>query len=171
MVTKTKLYINGQDAETTWGLRLDGNPSGYDALLAPRSMKEPVTNKNVTAQGAVVVCGTGLYDERTLSVPCHIVAKGYLDFEAKKNALISTLETGSALAIEVKRYWKVPGTNRTTEETEMTASMYYMGMNQFTEFAIVQDKVYNNRTGSWSDVAGTGYGIAKFTLILYEPNG
>ena len=170
MVTRTKLYINGKDAYQQWGLQLDGgDQSGYDALLAFKPLKEPVTNKNVTAEGAVVVCGTGLVDERNVSVPVHIVAKSYTDFITKKNALFTELRSG-ALSVSVKRQWSIPGTNKSTEEEEFSSTMYYTSCNQYTQFSMVQNKVYNQRTDTWNDVVGSGYGIAKFILSLYEPN-
>ena len=182
MVTRTNLYINGKDAYATWGLQLDGgDQSGYDALLAPKSFKEPVTNKNVTAQGAVVVCGTGLKDERTVNVPVHIVASSYAEFREKKAKLERFLEYGSAegeadvtpkgkLTIVVKREWRVPGTDYNTEETEFESVMYCLSINNYSQFSQVQNKIYNWRTWQWVDVDGTGYGIAKFILVLYEPN-
>ena len=180
MVETTKLYINGHDAETTWGLRLDGDDSsGYDALTAFRPMKEPVVNKNVTAQGAVIVCGTGILDERTVSVPVHIVAKSYTDYMAKKSALEAYLMNGEQnvtpkgkLNVVVKREWstKVGGVTKKTEQTEFESVMYCLGCNQYKSFAAVQKKNYNWRTDTWSDVPNTGYGIAKFVLSLYEPN-
>lgn len=178
MIETTKLYINGKDADTTWGLRLDGgDQSGYDALMAFRPLKEPVTNKNVTAEGAVVVCGTGLYDERTVSVPVHIVANSYTDFRTKKNALEAYLRNGEAgvtpkgkLNVVIKREWRIPGTTKKTEETEFDSIMYCLGVNNYTEFSHVQMKNYNSRTNTWTDVQGTGYGISKFVLSLYEPN-
>lgn len=171
MVTNTKLYINGNDAETTWGLRLDGEQGGYDALLTPPPLKEPVTNKNVTAEGAMVVCGAGLYDERTVSVPVHIVANGYKDFMSKKNTLFSTLK-GGALTVSVRRVWstRVNGRTVSTEETEFTSTMYFVSCSQYTQFSMVQRKTYNPLAETWSDVSGTGYGVAKFVLTLYEPN-
>ena len=178
MIENTKLYINGHDAYTTWGLRLDGgDQSGYDALTVMRPLKEPVVNKNVTAEGAVVVCGTGLVDERTVSVPVHIVANSYTDFRTKKNALEAYLRNGEAgvtpkgkLNVVIKREWRISGTNKKTEETEFESVMYCVGINNYTQFSQVQRKVYNSRTNTWTDVAGTGYGIAKFIISLYEPN-
>lgn len=177
MVENTKLYINGHDAEATWGLRLDGDQSGYDALTAFKPLKEPVTNKNVTAEGAYVVCGTGLVDERTVSVPVHIVAYSYTDFVTKKNALETYLRNGEQnvtpkgkLNVVIKREWRIPHTNKKTEETEFESEMYFQSINNYTQFSKVQQKIYNARTDSWTDISGTGYGIAKFILTLYEPN-
>ena len=170
MVTRTKLYINGLDAEAVWGLRLDGgDQSGYDALMAPRQMKEPVTNKNVTAQGAVVVCGTGLVDERTVNVPVHIVANSYTLFRTRKALLEQTLRSG-ALNIQVRRQWKIPYTDKLTEEVEFASTMIYISMNQYTQFSQVQQKRYNSANDTWSDVDNTGFGMAKFMLTLYESN-
>ena len=182
MVTRTKLYINGKDAYAEWGLQLDGGEqSGYDALVGQKSFKEPVVNKNVTAEGEVIVCGTGLLEARTVNVPVHIVSNSYTDFKAKKKALEDFLKNGSAegeaavtpigrLNVVVKREWKIPGTNHKTEEEEFNSIMYCLGINSYTGFYQVQNKSYDWRTNTWADVAGTGYGIAKFIIVLEEPN-
>ena len=184
MVKTTKLYINGDDAYATWGLRLD--EGGLDALEAMKPMKEPVTNKNVTAQGAVIVCGIGLPDERSVSVPVHIVANSYSDFTDKRNRLIAVLSGNSTLSIVVKTEWKVriktkapdwtPRNphylyiTKTTEEVRFSSVMVYQACNQYTSAWEPQDKVYDPDTDTLIDKANTGYGIAKFVLAMYEPN-
>jgi hypothetical protein len=167
MLVTTKLYINNTDALATWGVQLD--EGGLDALQEFPPNKEPVTNKNVTGEGAVVVCGTGLIDERTINVPIHITANSYTDFKTKRSAFYTAIK-GGALNIVVKREWKtkVSGVVKTTEEQEFASTMYYIDCQQFTQYTVPQRKTYSNNT--WSDVAGSGYGVAKFILILYEPN-
>lgn len=191
MVETTKLYINGKDAKATWGLQLD--EGGLDILEGLPQMKEPVVNKNVTAEGEVVVCGTGLLDARSLSVPVHIVAGSYSDFRTKRDALITELrngKTGAAkrglLEIVVKTEWKTRVKTKapdwtpkkpkwvyvphTTEEERFSSVMYYQACNQYTSFTTVQQKIYDPDNDTWADVADTGSGIAKFVLSLYEPN-
>lgn len=170
MITTTKLYINGLDAETAWGLRLDGgDQNGYDVLVGQKSYKEPVTNKNVTAHGAYVVTGIGLTDERTVSVPVHIIAKSYTLFRTQKALLEQVLESGE-LNVQVRRCWKIPETATIKEEVEFSSTMICLGFSSYTQFSQVQRKSYNSATDTWTDVAGTGYGVAKFMLTLYESN-
>jgi hypothetical protein len=73
--------------------------------------------------------------------------------------------------VVIKREWRVAGTNKKTEETEFESEMYFVGIgNSYTQFTQVQRKAYNSQTDSWANVGGTGYGMAKFILTLYEPN-
>lgn len=178
------LFINGTNAWDAWGVSLDFD-GGVDALLCYPPNKEPVTNKNVTAVGAYVVCGTGLKDERTVSVPLNIVARSYDDFLTKKDAFYNAIYGSSALSVVVKMVWRkrvkvvveiddvereVWQVKETSEEI-FSSSMYYVGCNQYTQFVVAKEKRYNKANDSWSDVVGSGYGSAKFVLTLYEPNG
>lgn len=171
MVT-TKLYINGNDAYASYGLSLDGD-GGLDALLAFRPLKEPVVNKNVTAEGAVVVCGTGLLDERTVSVPVHIVARSYADFLRYRTALFTLLTHEASggkkkgeLEVVVKNVWR--SGYQTTSEEIFKSTMYYISCSQYTQYAAQPNKVPGSGE-SWHQL-GSGYGMAKFVLTLYEPN-
>ena len=112
-----ELYINNTDAYTAWGVSLEDG--GLDALMAFRPNKEPVTNKNVTSNGAVVVSGTaGLVDDRTVSVPMHIVASSKSDFLSKKSAFYAAIKNGAL----------------TIQTTAETYTMYYVSCSQYTQF-------------------------------------
>lgn len=111
-----------------------------DALMAFPPNKKPVTNKNATANGAVVVCGEGLTEERTVSVPIHIIASSRQDFLTKREAFKTAIRSG-ALTITIKP--------NATLATTYTYTMYYLDCTQYTQFLS---------------------GMAKFILTLYEPN-
>ena len=88
------------DAYDAFGMSLED--TGISRILAPAPNKEPVTNKNVVAQGAAVVAGVGLKQDRTISVPFHIVAVSKSDFISKFAALCNVLDGGS---IDIKLGW------------------------------------------------------------------
>ncbi len=111
--------INGIDAYTTYGVSLE---DGGDSLMAFPPNKQPVTNKNVTADGASVVAGTaGFRDERTVAVPLHIVANSMSDFLAKRNAFYTAVSSG-AITLTLP-----------TKGGE-THTVYYIDCNQYTQF-------------------------------------
>lgn len=114
-----ELFINGTDAYTAWGVSLEDG--ALDALMAFRPNKEPVTNKNVTANGAVVVAGTaGLSEERTVSLPLHIVAGSQSSFLSQRSAFYNAIK-GGQLTIQ-------------TTHPSATYTMYYVSCSQYTQF-------------------------------------
>ena len=119
-----------------WGVGLEDG--ALDVLMTFRPNKEPVVNKNVTAQGAYYVTGGGLVDERTVSVPFHIVAANKADFLLKRNGFYNAIkgsQQGSLLVFQV------------ANPVEVTYKMYYVSCTQYTQFL---------------------NGMAKFMLTLYE---
>jgi len=115
-----ELFINGQDAYNTWGLSLEDE--GLSRLVTPRPHKQPVTNKNVTANGAAVVVGTGYVDERTISLPMHITAPDKATFWARYDAFCQSVLNGTQ-----------PITLRSVYKDE-TFHLYYQDVQNFTEF-------------------------------------
>ena len=93
-----ELFINGTDAYTAYGMSLEDG--GLARLMTPAPNKQPVVNKNATAHGSAVVAA-GYKDERTVSVPFHIVAADQSDFLTKYAALCAVLDYGY-LAIKTK---------------------------------------------------------------------
>jgi hypothetical protein len=70
--------------------------SALAVLLTPAPNKQPVTNKNVTADGAYVLESTaGLTDETTFSVQMHIVASSRAEYYTKFSQFISAIKGGS----------------------------------------------------------------------------
>ena len=75
-----ELYIKGAgtnnafvDAYTAFGMSFED--TGINRILAPAPNKQPVTNKNVVTDGAGMIDVTvGHKDDRTVTVPMHIVA-------------------------------------------------------------------------------------------------
>lgn len=114
-----ELFINGKDAYTEWGLSLEDE--GLSRLMTPRPHKQPVTNKNVTANGARVVCGTNLLDERTISLPMHITAPNRETFWSRYYAFCSQVLNGGTVTL------------KSTYMNE-TFSLIYQDVQNFTEF-------------------------------------
>lgn len=177
-MTRYRLYINNTDATDTWNVNLD--EGAMDAIMAFRPNKEPVTNKNVTVAGAVVVCGTGLTDERTLSIPLHITANSYADFMAKRDAFFNVIKAG-ALEVKVKVVYdsvtlkKKDGSGYETvtppADEVFSSTLYYVGSSNNIHFTWLPKKVFSEWEGNtrvWTE--NGGYGIAKFSLTFYEPN-
>lgn len=88
------------DAYTSFGMSLEDG--GLARLMTPAPNKQPVANKNVVTDGASVVGVTiGCKDERTISVPFHVIASDQEDFILKYAALCAVLDSGY-LAIKTK---------------------------------------------------------------------
>lgn len=88
-----ELFINGTDAYTAYGMSLEDG--GLARLMTPAPNKQPVSNKNVVTDGASVVGVTvGCKDERTVSIPFHIIAADQSDFLTKYAALCAVLDNG-----------------------------------------------------------------------------
>lgn len=142
----TDQYVTGGwvDAFETWGLSLEDE--GLSRLITPRSHKQPVTNKNVTASGAYVIPSTiGYVDERTVSLPMHIVAPDKETFWARYRSFCSqVLSQGT---VYLKSGYFMDGGN-TPEPVVFT--FIYQDVQNFTEF--IRE-------------------MAKFDVVFYESNG
>lgn len=138
------IYVDGQwkDAFTKWGLSLED--VGLSRLVTPRPHKKPVTNKNVTANGAHVISSTvGFEDERTLSIPMHITAPDKTTFWARYHAFCSEVLRPGPVTLR-SNYFK------NSSGTPIPFSFIYQDVQNFSEFR--QRK-------------------AKFDVIFYESNG
>lgn len=115
---------NGQPIEWLdtwyeWGVGLEDG--ALDVLMTFRPNKEPIANKNVTAEGAFYVTGAGLVDERTVSVPMHIVADDKADFLMKRAAFYQAIN-GGLITLKI------------ANPVEAIYRMYYISCNQYTQF-------------------------------------
>lgn len=87
------LFINGQDAYTTWGFGLENG--GVSALLTPPPLKSFVTNSSRLEHGSRVVCSNPKMDEREVTLTVHFSAESLTDFFTKYSALMTILKAGS----------------------------------------------------------------------------
>ena len=107
------------DVYEQWGVSFE--EGALDALDAFRPNKEPIVNKNVTAHGASYVTGAGLVDERTVSIPFHIVAENKADFILKRNGFYRAIK-GGLIILHV-------------ESPEVaTFQFYYISCNQYSQY-------------------------------------
>lgn len=95
-----ELYIKGAgtnndfvDAYTAFGMSFED--TGINRILAPAPNKQPVTNKNVVTDGAGMIGVTvGHKDDRTVTIPMHIVAPNKTTFDSYYDALCDLLDGG-----------------------------------------------------------------------------
>lgn len=107
------------DCWVNWGVGLEAG--ALDALMCFKPNKEPIVNKNVTADGASYVTGAGHVDERTVSIPFHIVARNKADFLLKRQGFYDAIKTGLCIF-------------RIANPVEATYKLYYVSCNQYTQF-------------------------------------
>lgn len=107
------------DAWYEWGVGLEDG--ALDVLMSFKPNKEPIANKNVTAEGAFYVTGGGLVDERQVSIPFHIVAMDKVDFLMKRAAFYEAIKGGML-------------TIRIANPVVATYKMYYLTCQQYTQF-------------------------------------
>lgn len=111
--------IGWLDCYYQWGVSLEDG--ALDALMGFRPNKEPVVNKNVTADGAFYVTGAGHVDERTVSVPFHIVSGDKADFMLKRNGFYEAIKEGLL-------------TFKIMHPVEAVYKVYYVSCTQYTQY-------------------------------------
>lgn len=88
-----KLYINGLDAYTTYGVMMG---EGFlDALGAPVSMKEYIENSSRLEHGKRTITSNAKVDSRELTLTFTIRGSSPADFRTKKKAFYAMLYAGS----------------------------------------------------------------------------
>ncbi len=86
-----ELFINGQDAYTTWGVI--ARETSITALIEPEPLKNPVENKSATENGKRVRSeATPKVDERTVNLVIQIKANDRADLIAKLASLKAELK-------------------------------------------------------------------------------
>lgn len=75
---KGDVTINGRDAYTEWGINFEDG--AIAALMTPAPMKEYIENKSRLADGKRVVTANARRDERSISLPFHLVASSSAEF-------------------------------------------------------------------------------------------
>lgn len=108
------------DVWDNWGVGLEGDEA-YEALMTFRPNKEPIVNKNVTVNGAYYVTGAGIVDERTVTVPFHIVAFDKTDFLMKREGFYKAIQ-GGLIRFKIMN------------PVEAEYQFYYLSCSQYTQF-------------------------------------
>ena len=87
-----KLYINGIDANITYGITLD--PTGLSALMTPPGMKENVKNTSRLEHGTRVITAHPHMAARQLSLAINLVARDPQQFHTRYAAFCQVLAGG-----------------------------------------------------------------------------
>ena len=112
----TKEPTGWLDCYEEWGVGLEDG--ALEALMTFRPNKEPVTNNNITAQGTHYVTGAGLVDERTISIPLHLMADNRADYLLKRKGFYEAIQKGLLVF-------------RIAYPVEVTYQFYYVGCTQY----------------------------------------
>lgn len=88
-----KLYINGVDAWTQWGVFLE--EGSYERLLRGAPMKSPIENKSALQHGKDVYLTSRKVDERDVQVV--FCFKKSTDFLTKYKSFIETIQAGKVI--------------------------------------------------------------------------
>ncbi len=87
-----ELLINGENAYTTWGVRMG---EGFlDVLGASSPMKEFIENKSRLEHGKRVIINDPKIDEREITLSFTIEGNSQSDYQAKKKAFFEELYKG-----------------------------------------------------------------------------
>ena len=87
-----ELLINGENAYTTWGVRMG---EGFlDVIGASSPMKEFIENKSRLEHGKRVIINDPKIDEREITLSFTIEGNSQSDYQAKKKAFFEELYKG-----------------------------------------------------------------------------
>lgn len=87
-----QLKINGIDAFVTYGMSL--SDGGVSALMTPAPNKAYISNKSRLENGSRVINNNPKVDERTVTLPFHIIAPTKEIFFQRYEALCNVLAEG-----------------------------------------------------------------------------
>lgn len=94
-----ELYINGQDAYTTWGISLDR--TGLSALMTPAGQKDVIENESRLENGRRVLVTSPRMAARDISIVLNMCAHTQEDFMTQYSSFCVQLQTGK-LVIRTK---------------------------------------------------------------------
>ncbi len=115
-----KLYINGDDAWTTWGVGLEDGSLGE--LMAPPALKAPIVNESRLEDGKrYYMEDTQRLDERTITLVFFLIAGNITDYITNYRSFISALAAGEV-------------TLQTDSEPDTYYHLIYGSCSQFRQF-------------------------------------
>lgn len=117
-----QLFINNQDAYTTWGITMTGE--ALTALMTPPPLKEWITNEARDESGKQYLTGSGYTpaaNERTLTLTINLTARSEVQFLTRYAAFCAVLASG-VLHI------------RTSFQEGVVYKCVYKSCSQFTQF-------------------------------------
>lgn len=113
------LYINGNDAYTTWGISL--SDTAVSALITPPALKDRVTNESRLEHGRRVINDNPKKMAREVTLDMHMTAASSTEFLTRYAQFCNVLENGQ-LNIT------------TTYQPNVTYKMLYLSCTQYSEF-------------------------------------
>lgn len=123
---KGELFINGQDAYTTWGISMDD--TSLSSLMTPPPMKEFIENKSRTEHGKRVVLDNPKIDERNITLQINLTAKNKEDFFSRYNRFCTELAKG---VLEIKTKYQPNVLYRTIYVSCSQFSQFVQGIGKF----------------------------------------
>lgn len=121
-----KLYINGNDAYSTWGVFLESGSE--DKLLMAAPVKEYVSNKSRAADGKSVIATSTKLDERDVTL-VFCFATTSTSFLTRYNQFMTALYSGSVALRSVR--------NKTTYNLLYLRSTALSSINYAAKVAVV----------------------------------
>lgn len=113
------LYINGNDAYTTWGISL--SDTAVSALITPPALKDRITNESRLEHGRRVINDNPKKMAREVTLDMHMTAASSTEFLTRYAQFCSVLENGQL--------------NITTAyQPNVTYKMLYLSCTQYSEF-------------------------------------
>lgn len=92
-----ELYINGQDAYTTWGVSLEDG--ALEALMAPPPRKPSIVNESRLEHGKRRMDLAPRIDERELTLPIHLVAATKAQYLTRYGSFLTELRNKEYIVI------------------------------------------------------------------------
>ena len=114
-----ELFINGQDAYTTYGVSLEDE--AMSALMAPLTMKDDIVNESRLEHGTRRISAGAKVTEREISLPVHLTASSKSEFLTKYAAFRAMLEAGDV-------------TITTSHELGVVYKCRYVSCTQYTQY-------------------------------------
>lgn len=121
MAKTGKLFINGKDAWTTWGMTLESK--ALTALMTPAGMKENIKNASRNMHGTQVIKSNARLAARTVTMTVQITAKTKEAFLARYASFCEELKTGF---LDI----------RTGYQPGVVYKMEYNSCTQFSEYVL-----------------------------------
>ena len=116
-----QLYINGNDAYTTWGISL--SDTAISALLTPPSLKERITNESRLEHGQRVLNDSPRKAHREVTLDMHMTAKSKAEFLTRYAAFCEVLAAGQVNIV-------------ISQQPNVIYKMLYVSCTQYSEFHI-----------------------------------
>lgn len=114
-----KLYINGIDAYTAWGVTLGA--TGLSKLMTPAGNKEYIKNASRLEHGSRLIANNPKMDEREVQLDINLCADTEAEFFAKYAAFCEVLAHGKI-------------TINTCYQPNVHYKMYYINCTQFAQY-------------------------------------